>query len=111
MTSLLELANGEWFHTHPRVLPGGKHILIEVVTRSAAQGPYAIDVASLADRQRKTVVRGGGSPRYLESGHLVYTNRATMFALPFNLERLEARGTPVRVLDDVAFDTVASGAQ
>ncbi len=111
MTSLLELANGEWFHTHPRVLPGGKHILMEVVTRSAAQGPYAIDVASLADRQRKTVVRGGGSPRYLESGHLVYTNRATMFALPFDLERLEARGTPVRVLDDVAFDTVASGAQ
>ena len=105
-TSLFELANGEWFHTHPRVLPGGKHILMEVVTRSAAQGSYAIDVASLADRQRKTVVRGGGSPRYLESGHLVYTNRATMFALPFDLERLEARGTPVRVLDDVAFDTV-----
>ena len=110
-TPLFELANGEWFHTHPRVLPGGKHILMEVVTRSAAQGPYMIDVASLADRQRKTVVRGGGSPRYLESGHLVYTNRAAMFALPFDLERLEARGTPVPVLDDVAFDTVASGAQ
>ena len=81
---------------------------MEVVTRSAAQGPYMIDLASLADRQRKTVVRGGGSPRYLESGHLVYTNRATMFALPFDLERLEARGTPVPVLDDVAFDTVAA---
>jgi Tol biopolymer transport system component len=110
VTPLVELAQDEWFHTHPRVLPGARHVLFEVVTRSAPGSP-TIDVASLADRQRKTIVRGGGSPRYLESGHLLYANRSTLFAVPFDLERLEVRGAPVRMLDDVAFDTVAGGAQ
>ena len=41
----------------------------------------------------------------------VYTNKATMFAVPFDLERLETRGTAVAVLDDVAYDPVANGAQ
>ena len=110
MVSLLELGQDEWFHTHPSALPGGRHVLFDVVMRSASNA-QTIQVASLDDRQRKTVVRGGGSPRYLESGHLVYTNGSRLFAVPFDLDRLEVRGTPVPVLDDVAFDTVAGGGQ
>ena len=30
-TPLLELANGELFHTHPQILPGGKAMLLQVV--------------------------------------------------------------------------------
>ena len=30
-TPMLELANGELFHTHPQILPGGKAMLLEVV--------------------------------------------------------------------------------
>ena len=107
---VLELAEDEWFHTHPSALPGGRHVLFDVVTRSASSA-QTIDVASLDDRRRRTIVRGGGSPRYLDSGHLVYTNGSTMFAVPFDLDRLEVRGTPVRILDDVAFDTVTGSGQ
>jgi serine/threonine-protein kinase len=109
-STLVALGKDEWFHTHPRLLPGGRHVLFEVVTR-LAPGSATIDVATLADGRRKTIVRGGGSPRYVESGHLLYTSRSSLFAVPFDLERLEVQGTPLRVLDDVAFDTVGFGAQ
>ena len=37
------------------------------------------------------------------TGHLVYVNKATLFAIPFDLDKLETRGTAVPVLDDVAY--------
>jgi len=109
-TPILDLADGELFHVKPQVLPGGKTILLEVVG-GPGQDNFTLEVVSIADRARKVLVRGFGSPRYLPSGHLVYTKKATMFAVPFDLERMEVRGTAVAVLDDVANDPVASGAQ
>ena len=109
-TPILELAKGELFHTNPQILPGGKAILLEAVG-SPSQDDFTIEVVSIADRVRKTLARGVGSPRYLPSGHLVYTKKATMFAVPFDLERMEARGTAVQVLDDVAYDAISFGAQ
>jgi eukaryotic-like serine/threonine-protein kinase len=50
------------------------------------------------------LVRGSSIARYLPSGHLVYINKGTLFAIPFDLNRLETRGTAVPVLDDVAFE-------
>ena len=64
---------------------------------------------------RRAVARGGHSPRYLPapggSGYLVYTNRAALFAIPFDLETLETRGTAVRILDDVAYNSLNKGGQ
>jgi serine/threonine-protein kinase len=69
----------------------------------------------LADGHRKTLVPGGTSARYLPTangaGHLVYTNKETLFAVPFDLDRLQARGTAVPVLDDVAYSALSGGAQ
>ena len=86
-------------------------MLLEAVGTPPSQDNFTVEVVSIADRARKTLARGVGSPRYLPSGHLVYTKKATMFAVPFDLERMETRGTAVAVLDDVAYDPVANGAQ
>jgi Tol biopolymer transport system component len=110
-TPMLELASGELFHVDPQILPGGKALLFQAIRTPPSQDNSSVDVVSIADRHRKTLVRGVGSPRYLLSGHLVYTNKSTMFAVPFDLERLETRGTAVAVLDDVAYDPVGSAAQ
>jgi len=110
-TPILELAKGEMFLTDPQMLPDGKAILLTTVSNPPGQDNFTVDVVSIADRARKTLARGVGSPRYLPSGHLVYTKKATMFAVPFDLERMETRGTAVAVLDDVAHDPVANGAQ
>ena len=97
----------------PEILPGGRAVLI-VADNPGPVDRTVIDVLTLADRRRKTLVQGGASPRYLptskESGHLVYVTGATMFAIPFDLKALETRGTAVPVLNDVAADfAVGSG--
>jgi len=70
---------------------------------------------TLADHHRKTVSRGGTSPRYLATsngaGHLVYLNKSTLFAVPFDLDKLETRGTAFPVLDDVASNGMFGAAQ
>src|SRR5262249_31371823 len=63
------------------------------------------------DRRRKTLIRGGTYGRYLASGHLVYLNAGTLFAVPFDLDRLETRGTPVPVQDQVAHSMGFGSAQ
>jgi serine/threonine protein kinase/Tol biopolymer transport system component len=90
----------------PQILPGGKAILF---ARAVAFDPdqNTLEVLTLADHRRKVVNRGGTTPRYLPSssgmGHLIYLNRATLFAVPFDLDKLETRGTAVPILDEVAF--------
>ena len=71
----------------------------------------SIDVISLADHRRKTIQRGATYGRYLPSGHLIYINRGTLFAVPFDLDRLDVRGTPVPVLSEVAYTRSAGSAQ
>jgi serine/threonine-protein kinase len=106
--------NGESGLTSPQILPGGKAVLFSAYT-GLSPDAASIEVMTLAGRQRKTVVRGGTSPRYLAAsngaGYLVYVNRATLFAVPFDLDRLETRGTALPILDDVAFHPLLGIAQ
>ena len=65
-----------------------------------------IDVVSLKDGRRKTLVHGGTYPRYLPevngTGYLLYANQSTLFAVPFDLDKLEVHGNPVPVAREVA---------
>ena len=103
----VELVNGETSFMAPQILPGAKAILFSVYPQTNDPDRARIEVLSLADHRRKIVAQGGTSARYVatsnKSGYLVYANRATLFAVPFDLDRLEKRGTPVAVLDDVGF--------
>jgi serine/threonine protein kinase len=100
------LGNGEITLAYPQLLPGGKAILFAADT-ALDEDKLTIEVLTLADRRRKIVARGGASPRYVATssgaGHLIYVNKATLFAIPFDLEKLETHGTAVPVLDDVAY--------
>jgi len=99
--------DGAVVNVEPQVLPGGKALLFVAGNPSTGVDSYTIEVLTLADGRRKVVARGGQSPRYLPSsagtGHLIYVNRATLFAIPFDLTTLATRGTAVPVLDDVAY--------
>jgi WD40 repeat protein len=100
------LGNGERVLAFPEILPGGKAVLFSAVTTPDVD-KMTIEVLTLADRHRKILVRGGVFPRYLPTsggaGHLVYVNKATLFAIPFDLDKLETRGPAVPVLDDLAY--------
>jgi serine/threonine protein kinase len=101
---IARLGKGELGLVLPHILPGGKAILFVAIAANDVD-KLTIEVLTLADRRRKIVARGGTSARYLATsggvGHLVYVNKATLFAIPFDLGKLETRGTAVPVLDDV----------
>ncbi len=101
-TTVLETAPGEYNYIFPQILPGGKAVLFDN-RRPDPSNNDSTEVFSFASRRRKTVVRGGANPYYLPSGHLIYTSKGTLFAIAFDLNRLETRGTAVPILDDVAY--------
>jgi serine/threonine-protein kinase len=110
-TPVTDLVNGEVTHRWPQILPGGKAVLFTANTNTSTFDNATIEVMSLADHRRKTLVRGGTFGRYLPSGHVVYVNRGTLFAVPFDMDKLEVHGTPVPVLDQIVYSTAEGSAQ
>jgi Tol biopolymer transport system component len=110
-TPLTELAQGEVTHRWPQVLPGSKAVLFTAASSANGSRTANIEVMSLGSHHRKTLQRGGTFGRYLPSGHLVYVNSGTLFAVPFDLDRLEVHGTPSPVLQDIAISTANGHAQ
>jgi Tol biopolymer transport system component/DNA-binding winged helix-turn-helix (wHTH) protein len=108
---LMELASGEIAHRWPQVLPGGKAVLFSAYTSMTGLDGATIEALSSRDGRRKTLVRGGTFGRYLPGGHLVYIDKGTLFAVPFDPDRLEVHGTPVPVLEDVAYSAAWGSAQ
>jgi Tol biopolymer transport system component/predicted Ser/Thr protein kinase len=101
---LLPLGKGEVAFRVPQILPGG-HAVLFTATQSGIGGDNTnLDVLSLPGGVRKTVVRGGSSGLYLPSGHLVYNTKATLFAIPFDLGRLETRGSAVPIETGLAYN-------
>ena len=60
-----------------------------------------IVVQSLKSRERRTVLSGASDARYVPSGYLVYAVQGTVFAVPFDRQRLAATGGPVPVIEGV----------
>ena len=110
-TPVTDLQNGEITHRWPQILPGGKALLFTASTSGVGFDGANIEVMSLADHRMKTLVRGGTYGRYLPSGHLIYINRGTLFAVPFDPGRLEVHGTPSPVLDQVGYNSTRGSAQ
>jgi len=90
---LLKLGTGEVVQGGPQLLPGGKAVLFASYGASLNVDQATIEVLTLADGRRKTLLRGNTAALYLPSGHLIYVNKSTLFAVPFDLDRLEIRGT------------------
>jgi serine/threonine-protein kinase len=110
---LAEVEGGRGVVTHrwPQILPGGKAVLFTSHTQNVGGFDEAsIEVMSLGDRRKKTLLRGGMYGRYVPSGHLLYVQRGTLFAAPFDLGALELRGTPAPILNQVAYSSNDGGA-
>jgi serine/threonine-protein kinase len=88
----------------PSLLPGGRALLISVHDGDAL---FRIDVLTLATGERRTVVARGYHAEYSPTGHIVYAAGDALFAVPFDVDRLTAAGTPVKLVDGVETDGVA----
>jgi serine/threonine-protein kinase len=92
----------------PQILPGGEAV---IVTMGLVGGfeDAAIAVVWLKTGEVKKVVTGGYFGRYLPSGHLIYLHQGTLFAVPFDTQRMQTRGTAAPIQEDIAGNSVNGG--
>ena len=109
--ALTTLEGDEITHRWPQVLPGGNAVLYTAHNSVNNFDDANIVVERLPAGARTIVQRGGAYGRYVPSGHLVFIRQATLFAAPFDLNRLEMTGAPVPVLEGVTTQSQIGGAQ
>ena len=98
----LDPRKSETGHAYPELLPGGRALLLTV--RNGDQPSYdeaEIQVLSLTNGERRTLVKGGSNAHYAPSGHLVFVRGGNLMAVAFDAAKLEVKGSPVPVLEHV----------
>ena len=84
----------------PWLLPGGRSALFTIWT-GRSWDEARIAVVDLATGKHRILLEGGTDARYAPTGHLVYERSGSLLAVPFDVKRLEVKGSPVTVLADV----------
>ncbi len=108
---LTTLADGEITHRFPQVLPGGTGVLYTASTEVNIGTGVAVMVQPLPSGTPRVIRRGAYFGRYVPSGHIVYLQDDTLFAVPFDAKRLEVTGPPGRTIDGIASDATRGSAQ
>jgi serine/threonine-protein kinase len=109
---LKAVSEGEVTQRWPQVLPDGKGVLFTGNTlANDAYNDASLVVQALPTGARTVVQRGGYYGRYVPSGHLTYLHDGTLFAAPFDLDRLVVTGPPVPVVEGVMSNVDTGGAQ
>jgi serine/threonine-protein kinase len=92
----------------PHALPEGRGVLVNISVGDT--GSFRKDTAGIAvigsDGTHKKLLDGGFAPKYLSTGHLVFIRQGALFAVPFDVERLEVTGSEVQVLPRIWNDSV-----
>jgi serine/threonine-protein kinase len=99
----------------PQLLPERRAIIFTVIpTRTSKPGAVAttpgarVDALDLATGKRETLIRGGGRAQYVPTGHLVYAAGETLYAVAFDIDRLEVQGDPVAVMTEASHEFALS---
>ena len=90
---------GEVAHVRPQFLRGRAQLLF-TVTSVSADPQFA--VVDLKKGGYRIIARGGDNGRYVPTGHLVSARSGTLFALPFDLDRLTPSGPEAPVIEGVS---------
>ena len=95
-------SKAELGHWWPQILPDGDHVLFTAYRTPIESA--TIEVLTISTGERRVLLTGGAYGFYVPTGHLLYAVGETIRAVPFDLQRLELRGLPVSVVDDVAMN-------
>ena len=105
---MTQLDSGDRERTHrwPEVLPGGKALLYAALVGGTRSWDDAQIVLKRLDTgERRVLVKGGTTPHYLPTGHLVYARAGSLFAVPFDLKTLTVTGPSAEVTRDVFIES------
>ena len=104
-----DFAPGEVTQRWPQALPAGKGILYTGHTNVDNFDDATLMVMPLSGGTPKVIYKGGYFGRYVASGHLLFVRSGTLFAMPFDLQALEARGEPLPAIQGVNTSTSTGG--
>lgn len=98
------LREGEVVHMWPEPLPGGEALLFVSVAMES-EGPVGrVEAYRIREGERRLLLEGSRFAHYLPTGHLIYTDREALMAVPFDPVELRTSGPPVVALSDVRID-------
>jgi serine/threonine-protein kinase len=101
------MASQRW----PQALPRQTGLLYTEQPIVATADAANVVVVPMSGGTPKIVARGSHYGRYVQTGHLVYMQRSTLFAVPFDVNRLETMGEAVPVVEGVLTSPMTGGAQ
>jgi serine/threonine-protein kinase len=102
---------GDFVHRWPQALEGGRVVLFTAATNAGSFDNGNVVVRTLPEGAQKVVHRGGYFARYVRSGHLIYVSAGTVFAVAFDIDRLEVTGQAVPIIPSVESSTGTGAAQ
>ena len=88
----------------PEVLPDGNAILFVIRPENGSAEDGGIAVLSIETGEVRSLIDGGYLPRYAPTGHIVFARTGGLWAIPFDLARLETTGSAVPVVEGVQQD-------
>ena len=91
---------GAFQHSWPSLLPDGR-ILFTILRARGSFDRASLAVVDLAGGEPRTVFESGYYPHYSPTGHLVFVQRGSVVAAPFDADRLEVTGPVVTALQDL----------
>jgi hypothetical protein len=96
---------GENSHRHPRLLPGGTHVLYlsrrsAGIAGDAVSEGNAVMVIPLEGGSPREILRSSAAAEYA-SGFLLFLRDRTLMARPFDPQRLELSGDPVPLAEGI----------
>ena len=92
----VHVEEGESRHEEPAFLPNGQAVLFHVWSESLSTAQLAAVDLQTGERR---LLGNGFSPQYVPTGHLIYAQAGgSLWAVPFDGDRLEMTGDPVPVL-------------
>ena len=86
-------------HAWPAFVPGGKAVLF-TIRQEESLGAYEVAVVSLDTGEQQTLLRGTDGA-VTASGHLVFARAASLWAVPFDTDRLTVFGEPTPMVEGV----------
>ena len=101
--TLTTRAEGEVSHHQPDPLPEGRGVLFQ---RSTGSSFGDVTLLAMATGEVR-VLFPGTSPRFVDSGHIVYRTRDGLMAVAFEPRRMEVSGAPRQVVEGALFDQLA----
>jgi serine/threonine-protein kinase len=107
--ALTEIGEDDPSHRWPQWLPNGQHVLFMSKQSSDVDSLYDAEVINVDTKERTRLIEGCLYARYAASGHLLFIQKGFLYALEFDLDRLELKGEPRRVGPEVQQNGMGKG--